>query len=44
MDGLILGLDLCDAYTQLVCDAGEKSWIMPTVICKRPERRRHHSG
>ena len=37
MDGLILGLDLCDAYTQLVCDAGEKSWIMPTVICKKKE-------
>lgn len=37
MDGLILGLDLCDAYTQLVCDRGEKSWTLPTVICKKKE-------
>ena len=32
-----MGWDVCDAYTQLVCDAGEKSWIMPTVICKKKE-------
>lgn len=37
MDGLILGLDLCDAYTQLVCDQGEKSWTLPTVICRKKE-------
>ena len=35
MDGLILGLDLCDAYTQLVCGEEEKSWTLPTVICKK---------
>lgn len=37
MDGRILGLDLCDAYTHLVCDGGEKSWILPTVICKKKD-------
>ena len=37
MDGLILGVDLCDAYTQLVCEGGEKSWTLPTVICKKKE-------
>jgi len=37
MDGLILGLDLCDAYTQLVCDQGERSWTLPTVICRKKE-------
>lgn len=37
MDGLILGLDLCDAYTQLVCDQGEKCWALPTVICRKKE-------
>ncbi len=37
MDGLILGFDLCDAYTQLVCNQGEKSWTLPTVICRKKE-------
>lgn len=37
MDGLILGLDLCDAYTQMVCDQGEKSWTLPTVVCKKKD-------
>lgn len=35
MEGLVLGLDLCDAYTQLVCDRGEKTWTLPTVICRK---------
>ncbi len=35
MDGLILGLDLCDAYTQVVCGQGDKSWTLPTVVCKK---------
>ena len=35
MDGLILGIDLCDAYTQLVCEEGETSFTLPTVICKK---------
>lgn len=34
MDGLILGIDLCDEYTQVSCVTDEKSWTIPTVICK----------
>ncbi|MGL5435265.1 MAG: DUF5716 family protein [Lachnospiraceae bacterium] len=34
MDGLILGIDLCDEYTQVSCVTEEKSWTIPTVICK----------
>lgn len=37
MDGLILGVDLCDTYTQLVCEGREKSWTLPTVVCKKKE-------
>ena len=37
MDGLIVGLDLCDAYTQMVCGQGEKSWTLPTVVCKKKD-------
>ena len=32
--GLIIGLDLCDAYTQLSCYEKEKNWTLPTIICK----------
>lgn len=35
MDGLILGIDLCDGYTQMVSDQGEKTWTLPTVVCKK---------
>lgn len=35
MNGLILGLDLCDGYTQMVCDQEEKIWTLPTVVCKK---------
>ena len=32
--GLIIGLDLCDAYTQLSCYEKEKVWTFPTIICR----------
>lgn len=32
--GLIIGLDLCDSYTQLSCYEKEKNWTFPTIICK----------
>ena len=32
--GLIIGLDLCDAYTQVSCYEKEKTWTFPTIICK----------
>lgn len=37
MDGLILGLDLCDSYTQLSCSGHEKNWTLPTAICRKKE-------
>lgn len=35
MEGLIIGLDLCDAYTQISCVGKEKIWSFPTVLCKK---------
>ncbi|WP_394522385.1 DUF5716 family protein [Lacrimispora sp. JR3] len=37
MDGLIIGLDLCDAYTRICCHDREKSWCIPTVICRKKD-------
>lgn len=34
MDGLIVGIDLCDEYTQVSCADEEKIWSLPSVICK----------
>ncbi|MEG0214711.1 MAG: DUF5716 family protein [Hungatella sp.] len=34
MDGLIIGIDLCDSYTQISCAGQEESWTFPAVICK----------
>ena len=32
--GFLLGLDLCDAYTQISCYEEEKTWTFPTIICR----------
>lgn len=37
MDGLVIGLDLCDSYTRISCSGHEESWIYPTNICKKKE-------
>lgn len=37
MNGLVIGLDLCDSYTQISCSGHEKSWTYPTIICKKKE-------
>ena len=37
MDGLIIGLDLCDSYTQISCGGQEDAWTYPTIICKKKE-------
>lgn len=34
MDGLVVGVDLCDEYTQISCPESEKTWTIPTVICR----------
>lgn len=35
MDDLIIGLDLNDDYTRIACYGQEKSWTIPTVLCRR---------
>ena len=37
MEGLVIGLDLNDDYSQISCNEKEKSWTVPTVICRRKE-------
>lgn len=34
MEGLLVGIDLCDEYTQISCPEEEKTWTIPTVICR----------
>ena len=34
MDGLVIGIDLGDSSTHIACQTPERSWIIPTVICK----------
>ena len=38
MEGLVIGLDLNDDYSQISCNEKEKSWTVPTVICRRKEK------
>ncbi len=42
--GLIIGLDLCDAYTQLSCYEKEKIWTFPTIICRVKNGEEWHVG
>ena len=37
MDGLVIGLDLNDDYTRISCYDEEKSWTIPTVICRKKQ-------
>ncbi len=34
MEGLLVGIDLCDSYTQVCGPEEENTWIFPTVICR----------
>ncbi len=33
MEELMIGLDICDTYTQMCCYGREKVWNFPTIIC-----------
>lgn len=44
MDGLTIGLDLCDSYTQISCAGKEESWTFPTIICKEKETEEWYVG
>ena len=35
MDKLIIGIDLCDTYTQAAVQGRESVWSLPTVICRK---------
>ena len=35
MDKLIIGIDLCDAYTQAAVAGRDETWVIPTVICRK---------
>lgn len=35
MEKLIIGIDLCDTYTQAAVLGREETWILPTVICRK---------
>lgn len=37
MDGLAIGLDLCDSYTQISCSGKEEIFNFPTIICKKKD-------
>lgn len=34
MDGLVLGIDLCDTYTSITAMEPEKNWTIKTAVCK----------
>lgn len=35
MEKLIIGIDLCDNYTQAAVLGREDAWMLPTVICRK---------
>lgn len=35
MEKLIIGIDLCDTYTQAAVQGREEAWMLPTVICRK---------
>ena len=35
MEKLIIGIDLCDTYTQAAVLGRESTWVLPTVICRK---------
>ena len=44
MEGLVVGIDLCDAYTQVNCADEEMAWTVPTVICKNKNSEEWYVG
>lgn len=40
MEKLIVGIDLCDTYTQAAVLGREEAWMLPTVICRKKIRGR----
>lgn len=38
MDGLVIGIDLCDTYTHISCMEPGQTWVIPTVVCKNKQK------
>lgn len=38
MEKLIIGIDLCDTYTQAAVLGREEAWVLPTVICRKKNK------
>ncbi len=38
MEGLVIGLDLNDDYSQISCNEKRKVWTVPTVICRKKRK------
>ncbi len=44
MEKLIIGIDLCDTYTQAAVLGREETWILPTVICRKKTKEKWWIG
>lgn len=44
MDGLVLGVDLCDTYTSITALEPERTWTIKTAICKNRQSEEWYVG
>ncbi len=44
MEGLVIGLDLCEFYVQISCWGKEKTWTFPAVLCRKKEEELWYVG
>ena len=44
MDGLVLGVDLCDTYTSIAALEPERTWTIKTAVCKNRQSEEWYVG
>lgn len=44
MDGLVLGIDLCDTYTSITAMEPERTWTVKTAVCKNRQSEDWYAG
>ena len=44
MEGLVIGLDLCEFYVQICCWGKEKTWTFPAVLCRKKDEELWYVG
>ena len=44
MDGLVLGIDLCDTYTSITALEPERTWTIKTAVCKNRQAEEWYVG